>query len=104
MKGVDERFISKRNRRSSFQSQEGIMKICLLRVIQFKMNLSRLEVFHTNIIVIIFFMRELLVPYAPLHIACEQALCFHPCPSSRFFHALPKQRACSQARLHTAKG
>ena len=81
MKGVDERFISKRNRRSSFQSQEGIMKICLLRVIQFKMNLSRLEVFHTNIIVIMFFMRELLVPYAPLHIACEQALCFHLCPS-----------------------
>ena len=81
MKGVDEGFISKRNRRSSFQAQEGIMKICLLRVIQFKMNLSRLEVFHTNIIVIIFFMRELLVPYAPLHIACEQALRFHLSPS-----------------------
>ena len=81
MKGVDEGFISKRNRRSSFQSQEGIMKICLLRVIQFKMNLSRLEVFHTNIIVIIFFMRELLVPYAPLQIACEQALRFHLSPS-----------------------
>ena len=81
MKGVDEGFISKRNRRSPFQPQEGIMKIYLLRVIQFKMNLSRLEVFHTNIIVIMFFMRELLVPYTPLHIACEQALCFNPCPS-----------------------
>ena len=68
MKGVDERFISKRNRRSSFQSQEGIMKIYLLRVIQFKMNLSRLEVFHTNIIVIMFFMRELLVPFMPRYI------------------------------------
>ena len=68
MKGVDERFISKRNRRSSFQSQEGIMKICLLRVIQFKMNLSRLEVFHTNIIVIMFFMRELLVPFMPRYV------------------------------------
>ena len=68
MKGVDERFISKRNRRSSFQSQEGIMKICLLRVIQFKMNLSCLEVFHTNIIVIMFFMRELLVPFMPRYI------------------------------------
>ena len=68
MKGVDEGFISKRNRRSSFQSQEGIMKIYLLRVIQFKMNLSRLEVFHTNIIVITFFMREFLVPFMPRYI------------------------------------
>lgn len=106
MKGVDEGFISKRSRRSFFQPQEGIMKIYWLHVIQFKMNLSRLEVFHTNIIVIMFFMRELLVPYARLHIIREQALCFHPFPSlsSLFFHALPKQRACSQARLHTAKG
>ena len=81
MKGMDEGFISKRNRRSSFQPQEGIMKIYLLRVIQFKMNLSRLEVFHTNIIVIMFVMRELLVPYARLHVACEKAICFHPFPS-----------------------
>ena len=43
------------------------MKICLLRVIQFKMNLSRLEVFHTNIIVIMFFLRELLVPFMPVN-------------------------------------
>ena len=70
MNGVDEGFISKRKRRS-FQPQEGIMKIYFLRVIQFKMNLSRLEVFHTNIIVIMFFMCELLVPYARLHIICE---------------------------------
>ena len=88
MKGVDEGFISKRNRRSPFQPEEGIMKIYLLGVIQFKMNLSRLEVFPTNIIVIMFFMRELLVPYARLHIISEQALCFHPFPSLslRFLH------------------
>ena len=93
MKDVDEGFISKRNRRSSFQSQEGIMKIYLLRVIQSKMNLSRLEVFHTNIIVIMFFMRELLVPYAPLHIACEQALCFHlqSFPPRDFFTLYPNR-------------
>ena len=68
MKGIDEGFISKRNRRSPFQPQEGIMKIYLLRVIQFKMNLSRLEVFHSNVIVIMFFMRELLVPFMPRYI------------------------------------
>lgn len=51
MKSVDEDFISKRIRRSLSQPQEGKYEFqsSLLRVIQYKMKLSSLEVYHTNI-------------------------------------------------------
>ena len=84
------------------------MKVYLLRVIQFKINLSCLEVFHTNIIVIMFFLRVSFWSPMPGYIWPVNWLFVSPFPFpllaifSRFPHA--KQRACSQDRLHTAKG
>ena len=71
MKVVDEDFISKRVRRSLSQSQEGKYEfqstVYLLRVIQYKMKLSSLEVYHTNICHRVFHVLAL----GPLTLYCE---------------------------------